>query len=111
MKSCGDIRFSKRVFIRCHVSSRRMTILPRNNRATVVIEVIEEVPVLVVEGAAGQAELQQDAFFLQAAMGWMNGEAMEAHSVYRPVVVSPEQLEGMSLRISSRHYSEFHCDL
>jgi len=71
--------------------------LAPDNRATVVIEVIEEVPVLVVEGAAGQAELQQDSFFLQAAMGWVNGEAMEAHSVYRPVTVSPDQLEGMSL--------------
>jgi len=71
--------------------------LAPDNRATVVIEVIEEVPVLVVESAAGQAELQQDAFFLQAAMGWINGEAMEAHSVYRPVTVSPDQLEGMSL--------------
>ena len=71
--------------------------LAPDNRATVVIEVIEEVPVLVVEGAAGQAELQQDAYFLQAAMGWINGEALEAHSVYRPVTVSPDQLEGMSL--------------
>ncbi len=71
--------------------------LAPDNRATVVIEVIEEVPVLVVEGAAGQTELQQDSFFLQAAMGWVNGEAMEAHSVYRPVTVSPDQLEGMSL--------------
>ena len=71
--------------------------LAPDNRATVVIEVIEEVPVLVVEGAAGQAELQQDSFFLQAAMGWVNGEAMDAHSVYRPVTVSPDQLEGMSL--------------
>ena len=71
--------------------------LATDNRATVVIEVIEEVPVLVVEGAAGQAELQQDAFFLQAAMGWVNGEALEAHSVYRPVTVSPDQLEGMNL--------------
>lgn len=71
--------------------------LAPDNRATVVVEVIEEVPVLVVEGAAGQAELQQDAFFLQAAMGWINGEAMDTHSVYRPVTVSPDQLEGMSL--------------
>lgn len=52
--------------------------LSPDNRATVVIEVIEEVPVLVVEGAAGQSELQQDSFFLQAAMGWVNGEAMDA---------------------------------
>ena len=71
--------------------------LAPDNRATVVIEVIEEVPVLVIEGAAGQAELQQDSFFLQAAMGWINGEAMDQHSVYRPVTVSPDQLEGMSL--------------
>jgi hypothetical protein len=72
-------------------------ILVPDNRATVVIAVVEEVPVLVVESNGGKAEMQQDAFFLQAAMGWINGEAMEAHSVYRPVTVSPDQLEGMSL--------------
>lgn len=71
--------------------------LSPDNCATVVIEVIEEVPVLVVEGAAGQAELQQDSFFLQAAMGWINGEALEQHSVYRPVTVRPEDLETTSL--------------
>ncbi len=71
--------------------------LTPDNRATVVIEAIEEVPVLVVESAPGQAELQQDAFFLQAAMGWVNGEAMDQHSVYRPVTITPEQLEGTSL--------------
>lgn len=71
--------------------------LAADNRATVVIEAIEEIPVLVVEAAAGQAELQQDAFFLQAAMGWVNGEAMSQHSVYRPVTINPDQLEGTSL--------------
>lgn len=72
-------------------------ILVPDNHATVVVEVIEEVPVLVVDGAQGQAELQQDAFFLQAAMGWINGESLESHSVYRPVTVVPDDLERMNL--------------
>ncbi len=71
--------------------------LEPDNHATVVVEVIEEVPVLVVDGAMGQAELQQDAFFLQAAMGWINGEALESHSVYRPVTVGPDDLEQINL--------------
>lgn len=71
--------------------------LAPDNRATVVIESVEEIPVLVVEGSAGQAEMQQDSFFLQAAMGWVDGEAMDEHSVYRPVTISPEQLEETSL--------------
>ena len=71
--------------------------LEPDNHATVVVEVIEEVPVLVVDGAIGQAELQQDAFFLQAAMGWINGEALESHSVYRPVIVGPDDLAQINL--------------
>ncbi len=71
--------------------------LAPDNRAAVVVEVREEIPVLVVEAAAGQAELQQDSFFLQAAMGWVNGEALEQHSVFRPVLVAPEELESIGL--------------
>ena len=71
--------------------------LAADDRASVVMEVIDEVPVLVVESAGQQSELQQDAFFLQAAMGWINGEAMDQHSVYRPVTISPDQLESASL--------------
>lgn len=71
--------------------------LTPDNRATVVIEVRDEIPVLVVESATGQAELQQDSFFLQAAMGWVNGAPLEEHSVFRPVVVSPEELTSIGL--------------
>ena len=71
--------------------------LEPDNRASVVIEVRNEIPVLVVESATGQAELQQDSFFLQAAMGWVNGTALEEHSVFRPVVVAPEDLISIGL--------------
>ncbi len=52
---------------------------------------------LVVEAASGQSELQQDSYFLQAAMGWINGEALDQHSVFRPVLVKPEELASISL--------------
>ena len=68
-----------------------------DNRASVVIEVRDEIPVLVVESAIGQAELQQDSFFLQAALGWVNGAALEEHSVFRPVVVAPDDLISIGL--------------
>ncbi len=71
--------------------------LEPDNRASVVIEVREEIPVLVVESAAGQAELQQDSFFLQAALGWVDGAALDQHSVFRPVVIAPDDLMSIGL--------------
>lgn len=71
--------------------------LTPDNRATVVVEVRDEIPVLVVEAATGQPELQQDAYFLQTAMGWVNGEALEQHSVFRPVLVKPEDMASIPL--------------
>ncbi len=78
-------------------NERKPDNLAGDNRATVVIEIIEEIPVLVVEGSPGQSEMQQDAFFLQAAMGWVNGEAMETHSIYRPVTVTADELENLNI--------------
>lgn len=62
-----------------------------------VIEVRDEVPVLVIESASGQPEILQDSFFVQTAMGWIEGEAMEQHGVFRPVIVAPEDLETIAL--------------
>lgn len=86
--------------VSCEVVSdtaQRLDDLEPDNRATVVVEVREEIPILVVESAAGQTALQQDSYFLQAAMGWVNGEALEQHSVFRPVIVAPEELDSISL--------------
>jgi hypothetical protein len=51
--------------------------LELDNTASVVIEVVQQVPVLIVEGAADLAETQQDSFFVQAALGWIADEPLE----------------------------------
>lgn len=71
--------------------------LQADNHGTVVIEVVDEVPVLLVESAAGRAEIQQDSYFLQAAMGYPDGQAVDSRGVHRPEVVSPVGLERADL--------------
>lgn len=71
--------------------------LQPDNQATVVVEVREELPVLIVESAPNTGAMQQDSFFVQAALGWINGEPMERHSVFRPSTVTPEELESIEL--------------
>jgi hypothetical protein len=68
-----------------------------DNVATVVVEVVEEVPVLVVENSPDLAELQRDAFFVQAALGWDDAEALDQHGVFVPRLVTSEQLERLDL--------------
>ncbi len=62
-----------------------------------VIEVVDRVSVLIVEGAAELAETQQDAFFVQAALGWIGNEPLDAKAVYAPTSVTPERIAGMDL--------------
>ena len=50
--------------------------LAADNAELVVIEVVERVPVLLVEGADGYAELQQDAFFCRP-LGQIEGGEIE----------------------------------
>lgn len=66
--------------------------LAPDNEATVVVEIVDEVPVLVVEGAGDLAEIQQDAYFVQAALGWIHGEPLETRAVHVPTLVDPERL-------------------
>lgn len=77
--------------INCHVDAEDA--LATDNDGTVVVEVVNEVPVLVVESAGGRAELQQDAYFLQAAMGYLEGEAQASRGVHQPEVIRPDDLE------------------
>lgn len=72
----------------CEVSSDDE--LTADNRATVVIEVVNEVPVLLVESSPQLAELQRDAFFVQAALGWIDGEPLADRGVHVPVSVSTD---------------------
>lgn len=71
--------------------------LPPDNRATVVVRVVDEVPVLITESAPAGAEMQQDAFFVQAALGWIDGQPLEARSVFVPTVVAPDRLAELDL--------------
>ncbi|MEO2019747.1 MAG: hypothetical protein ABGZ53_35895 [Fuerstiella sp.] len=70
--------------------------LAPDNSATVVVEVVEQVPVLLVEASPGRAEME-DTFFVQAALGWLDGEPLTEKGVFEPVVVTPTRLERISL--------------
>ncbi|WP_166831225.1 BatA domain-containing protein [Thalassoroseus pseudoceratinae] len=71
--------------------------LPQDNTATLVIEVVRQLPVLIVEGAPDRAELQRDAFFVETALGWIDGMPGSANTVYAPTTVEPERLEHLDL--------------
>lgn len=71
--------------------------LANDNSAAVVIEVVDEVPILVVESAPHGDETEQDGFCLQAVLGWVNGEQQGDVGVHRPVSVSPLRLERENL--------------
>lgn len=69
--------------------------LAPDDRATVVVEVVERIPILLVEGAGHLAEMQRDAFFVQAALGRIEGEEDSSNwqAVFQPRTVTPESLE------------------
>ncbi len=68
--------------------------LPPDNQATVVVEVIDRIPILLVEGAGHLAEIQRDAYFVQAALGRIEGEDDgDWRAVFEPDTISPERLE------------------
>ncbi len=71
--------------------------LDADNTATVVVEVVKEVPVLLVESAPGRAEMQQDSYFVQAAMGYVDGEPLDSRGVHQPEMVTPVGLERADL--------------
>ena len=73
--------------------------LAADNRATVVIEVVERISVLLVEGASQLTEMQQDAFFVQAALGRLAGEeeSNDWQAVFEPRTITPQRLETVEL--------------
>jgi hypothetical protein len=72
--------------------------LPADNRAALVVEVVDRVPVLLVEGAEHLAELQQDAYLVRAALGRIEGEnSGDYRAVFEPRTISPERLETIDL--------------
>lgn len=71
--------------------------LAPDNEATLVVEVVDRAAVLVVESAPSLAEIQQDSFFVQAALGWIDGQPLEEASIYAPTVIEPEALSRTAL--------------
>jgi hypothetical protein len=69
-----------------------------DNLATVVVEVIEKAPVLVVESGADLADIQQDSFFLQAALGWIDGDLPAEKAIYAPTLIEPAELAQADLK-------------
>lgn len=71
--------------------------LAPDNEETVVVEVVDEVPVLVLETAPEFSELQRDAFFLQAALGRLDDDERSERGVFVPQLVDEERLERVHL--------------
>jgi hypothetical protein len=72
-------------------------VLLPDNHDTLIVEVVDRIPVLVVESAPNASEDLQDAYFVQAALGWVDGEPLPTQGVYVPSLVTPEQLERTTL--------------
>ena len=72
--------------------------LTPDNEATVVVEVVNEVPIVMVEGAPDLSEMQRDAFFVQAALGWLDGESLDERGVHAPTLMEPGRLERTDLQ-------------
>jgi hypothetical protein len=72
--------------------------LAPDNEATVVVEVVNEVPIVLVESAPDLAEMQRDAFFVQAALGWLDGESLDERGVHAPTLMAPARLERTDLQ-------------
>jgi hypothetical protein len=72
--------------------------LKPDDRESVVVEVVERVPVLLVEGSEGLAEMQQDAYLFRAALGRIEGdESEDLSAVFEPRTVPPHRLESIDL--------------
>ena len=72
--------------------------LPPDNSESLVIEVVDRVPVLLIEGSDGFAEMQQDAYLVRAALGQIEGaESADWRAVFEPRTARPEELESIDL--------------
>lgn len=70
--------------------------LAADNRASVVVEVVEEIPILIVEGHPDLSTAQQDSFFVRAALGWLDeagsDAGSDAGSIHVPTIVQTADL-------------------
>ena len=67
--SSGAIRFRLWAFLPSPARSMRTTCWLPDNRGTVIVEVVNRIPVLVVEGFPHAAEILQDAYLVQVGPG------------------------------------------
>lgn len=81
--------------VTCRIDGRDS--LSADDENSAVIQVVREVPILVVDEQQEFAELQQEAYFVQAALGWKYGEPLQQHTVYTPRVVATEELPQLNL--------------
>jgi hypothetical protein len=73
-------------------------VLAADNAESIVVTVVERIPVLLVEGAGDFAELQQDAYLVRAALGQIEGnETEDWRAVFEPRTIGPEQLDSIEL--------------
>lgn len=82
-----------RVECRLHITDP----LAADNRQVLIVDVRDEIPILIVESAGDTEDVEQDAFFLETALGWADGERIHSSSVFAPHAVSLLQLTRMDL--------------
>lgn len=82
-----------RIVCRVDVADPLMT----DNENALIVDVRDEIPVLIVDGAGETDVVEQDAFFLETALGWADGEQVNPSSIFMPKVVSPLQLSRTDL--------------
>jgi len=82
--------------VSCHAAAGDS--LLADDRESMVIEVVDHVPVLLVEGSDGFAEMQQDAYLVRAALGKIEGDESEDwRAIFDPRTISPPRIESVEL--------------
>lgn len=71
--------------------------LEPDNQDVLIVDVRDEIPVLIVESAGDTDEVEQDAFFIETALGWADGERVNQSSIFVPKTASLLQLTRMDL--------------
>ena len=56
---------------------------------------MDAIPVVVLDDSSNLTNIQRDAFFVQAALGWIDGEPLAERGVHVPTIVDEPRLERM----------------
>lgn len=79
----------------CEIDAR--DVLTTDNRTHGIVEVASSLPVLLVEDNFSSAELQRDAFFVEAGLGWIDGQPSSAGVLFEPTIITSDDLARTSL--------------